>query len=103
MRVSVPHNTTKEKARGIVERKLNTLLSQFGHQAEQAEHEWMGDMLRFKGKARGLALEGTVEITDDEVIIDGKLPLLARAFEGKIRQTVEKEAEAMFRPDILNA
>ena len=53
--------------------------------------------MRFKGKARGLSVEGTVEVTDTEVIIHGKLPLLAKPFEGKIKQTVQLEAERMFR------
>jgi hypothetical protein len=33
----------------------------------------------------------------DEVIIDRKLPLLAKLFESRIRHTVEREAESMFR------
>jgi hypothetical protein len=97
MRIAVPHNTTRENARRIVEQKLSTLLSHFGHHAEKAEHEWTGDTLRFKGRARGLSLEGSLEVTDEIVIIDGKLPLLAMPFEQKIRQTVEREAAAMFQ------
>ena len=55
------------------------------------------DTLRFKGKARGLSVEGTVEVTDAAVIVDGKLPMMAKMFEGRIRQAVEREADAMFR------
>ena len=97
MRIAVEHKTTKTKARAIVEQKLGQLLAQFGDRAEDIQHEWSGDTLRFKGKARGLTVEGTLEVTDAAVIIDGKLPLLARPFESRIRQTVEREAEAMFR------
>lgn len=97
MKIAVPHHTTKEKARQIVERKIDALLASYGAQAEHAEHQWTGDTLAFKGKARGFSVEGTVEITDDSVILDSKLPLLARAFEGRIRQTVEHEAEKMFQ------
>lgn len=96
MRVAVPHYTTKEDARKTVERKLDSMLRQFGGHAEDVQHEWYGDMLRFKGKAKGFTLEGTVEITDAAVIIDGKLPLLALPFEGRIREAVEREAAAMF-------
>lgn len=97
MRIAVPHNTTKDQARQRVEQKLGQLLGQFSHHAEDLQHEWAGDTLRFKGKARGLSVEGTVEITSAEVIIDGKLPFIAKPFEGKIRQAVEQEAEKMFR------
>ena len=97
MRIAVPHNTTKALARQRVEQKLGQLLGQFSHHAEDLKHEWTGDTLRFKGKARGLSVEGTVEITDAAVIVDGKLPLIAKPFEGRIRQAVEQEAEKLFR------
>ena len=97
MRVTVPHNTSPDRAREIVERKIHQLLAQFGDRAEDIDHHWIGDTLRFKGKARGFTVEGTVEITESAVIVDGKLPLLAKPFESRIRQTVEREAEAMFR------
>ena len=97
MRIAVPHNTTKSSARSIVERKAQQLLGQFGDKADEVEHEWRGDTLHFKGKARGLTVEGTIEVTDAAVVVDGKLPLLARPFESRIRQTVEREATAMFQ------
>ena len=97
MRIAVPHNTTRPNARQIVEKKIDQLLSSYGAQADQTEHEWRGDTLHFKGKARGFTVEGTVEITNSDVILDAKLPLLAKPFEGKIRQTVEAEAGKLFR------
>jgi len=50
----------------------------------------------FAGSAKGFKANGTVEITDSEVIIDGKLPLMAKPFEPRIKSTIEREAEAMF-------
>jgi hypothetical protein len=97
MRIAVSHHTTKDKARQKVEQRLSSLLSQFGGHAEDMKHEWLGDTLRFKGKARGMKVEGTVEITDAEVIIDGKLPLIALPFEGRVREAVLREADSMFR------
>ncbi|HYI09397.1 MAG TPA: polyhydroxyalkanoic acid system family protein [Thermoanaerobaculia bacterium] len=97
MRIAVPHNTTKDLARRKVDQKLDGLLSQFGGHAEDFSHEWRGDTLRFKGKARGLKLEGTVEVTGAEVIFDAKLPFMALPFEGRIREAIHREADSMFR------
>lgn len=97
MRINVPHQTTQSIARERVERHLGDLLAQHGHRAQNLEHEWSGNTVRFKGKANGLALEGSVEVTDQEIIIDAKLPLIAKPFEGKIRAAIEKEADSMFR------
>jgi hypothetical protein len=88
---------TREEARRRVDQRLMGLLGQFSHHAEEMEHEWTGDTLRFKGKAKGFKVQGTVEVTDKEMILDAKLPLLAIAFEGKIKEAVEKEAGAMFK------
>jgi hypothetical protein len=97
MRIAVPHNTTKDTARARVEERLGQLLTQFGGHAEDVSHEWDGDTLRFKGKARGLALKGTAEVTESDVIIEAKLPLMAIPFEGRIREAVQREADSMFR------
>ena len=97
MRIAVNHHTSKELARHQVEQKLGQLLGQFSHQADDLHHEWIGDELHFKGKARGLSVAGTVQVTPAEVIIDAKLPFIAMPFEGKIRHTVEAEAEKMVR------
>ena len=97
MRIAVPHNTSRVIARSKVEQRLVQLLSQFGAHAEDLEHSWTGDTLSFKGKAKGLKLEGTVEVDDADVVIDAKLPLIAMAFEGRIREAVKREADTMFR------
>ena len=67
MRVAVPHNLTKTAARARVEQKLFTLLSQFGQHAQDMQHEWIDDTLHFKGKAKGMKVEGTVEVSDAEI------------------------------------
>jgi hypothetical protein len=97
MRIAVPHHTTRQLARQKVEQRLGALLGQFGGHAQDVQHEWSGDVLKFKGKARGFSLEGSVEVTDDSIIIDGKLPFMAKPFEPRIREAVLKEAESMFR------
>lgn len=97
MRIAIPHHTTRESARKIVEERLRSLEHQYGHHAQDIEHEWHGDTLHFGFKAKGMSGTGTLEVTDTDVVIDGKLPLLARPFESRIRHTLEREAESMFR------
>ena|SRR5688572_15188243 len=97
MRIAIPHHTTKSKARATIESKVTALLSQLGGKVDDLEQQWVGDTLEFTGKARGFSVEGSVEITDDEVIVNGKLPFMAKPFEPKIREAVKKEAETLFR------
>jgi putative polyhydroxyalkanoic acid system protein len=97
MRITVPHNTDKTTARQRIEERLHQVLATYGHYLSEAKHYWEGDRLVFSGKAKGMKASGTVDITENEVIIDGKLPLLAKPFEPRIKSTIEREAEAMFR------
>ena len=97
MRIAVPHHTSKVVARRKLEERLGQLLGQFGSRADELEHDWSGDTLSFKGKAKGLKVEGTVDVTDTEIVLHAKLPFMAIPFEGKIRHAVEKEADTMFR------
>ena len=96
MRIVVPHKTTRAKARKIVEERLQNLHKEHGHQADHLDHQWQGDTLQVAFKAKGMSVKGTLEITDTDVIIDGKIPLLVKPFESRIRSTVEREAEEMF-------
>lgn len=97
MRIAIPHRTTKANARSVIEEKVAALLNQFGGRLDDLQQQWTGDTLEFKGKARGFKVEGTVEVTDAEIIVDGKLPLMALPFEPKIKEAVKREAENLFR------
>ena len=96
MKIIVPHHTSREEARKIVDRRVGELLAQYGHYASDSQTTWSGDRLDFSGKARGFSANGSVEITDTEVIVDGKLPLIAKPFESRIKHTIEQEAATMF-------
>jgi len=97
MRIAVPHNTTREEAKQKIEQRLSHLEKQYGHYVTDIDKNWEGDRLHFNVKAKGMTGTGSVEITDNEVILDGKLPLMARPFESRIKSTIEREAESMFK------
>src|ERR1700730_16141069 len=97
MRITVPHRIDKATVRKKIEERLHQMLATYGHYLSEVAHHWEGDRLHFSGKAKGLKANGTVDVTDNEVIIDGKLPLMARPFEPRIKSTIEREAESMFK------
>src|SRR5438552_2065574 len=97
MKIIVPHYTNKHEARKIIDERLGHLFAQYGHYANDIQMNWSGDRMDFSGKAKGFSASGTIEITDCDVIIEGKLPLIARPFEPRVKHTVEREAESMFK------
>ncbi len=96
MRISIPHRTDKETARKKINERLANLFAQYGHYLSDSEHKWDGDRLYFSGSAKGFKTNGTIDVTDTDVIIDGKLPLVARPFEPRVKSAIEKETSAMF-------
>ena len=97
MKITIPHHSDRETARKKIESRLHELKGQYGHYLNDVEHHWEGDRLVLQGSARGMKANGTVEVTDSDVIVDGKLPLMARVFEPRVKSTIEKEAALMFR------
>ena len=67
-----------------------------GHPSQSASHRASGFGRIWKCAAKGFVASGTLEITEIEIILDGKLPLIARPFEPRIKNTIEREAAAMF-------
>lgn len=96
MRIAIPHYTTRAKARQILEQKMSQVEQHYGHYASDVEHQWNGDVLSLSAKAKGFHIKGTVEVTDSEVILEGKLPLMAKMFEPRIKSTIQKEGEELF-------
>ncbi|MEA2238384.1 MAG: hypothetical protein QOC81_3108 [Thermoanaerobaculia bacterium] len=96
MQIVIPHHTDKASARRKIETRLQDLLGQHGHYLTDITQHWEGDRLVFAGTAKGFKANGSVEITDSDVIVDGKLPLIARPFESRIKSTIEREASEMF-------
>lgn len=97
MKLTIPHNSDRKTVRAKIEMRLQALMGQYSQYLADVEHHWDGDRLMLRGSAKGFKANGSVEVTDSEVIIDGKLPLIAKPFEPRIKSTIEKEAESMFR------
>jgi hypothetical protein len=98
MRIVIPHHTDRINAHRRIDARLQDLLSQHGHYLSDIHQQWEGDRLVFSGSAKGFKANGSVEVTDTDIIVDGKLPLIAKPFESRIKSTIEREAETMFRP-----
>jgi hypothetical protein len=59
---------------------------------------WTDNVLNFSFKTFGLTVEGGATVEDDRVRMDGKLPLAAAPFRGRIEGSIHDELQK-----ILNA
>lgn len=68
---------------------LNENRGMIMQQAKINKEEWKGDTLNFDVTIQGKEVTGTLEVTDQDYILDAKLPLLWRVFEGRIEKEIK--------------
>jgi hypothetical protein len=91
MHFKVPHKTTKTEAKQRVKDALEQARPHMKGQAEINKEEWQGDTLHFDVNLQGKNVTGTIEITEMEIVMNAKLPLMWRLFEGRIEKEIAKQ------------
>ena len=69
--------------------------SQLAQYATVDEERWAANTLHFAATLQGKQITGTLEITDKDFVMDAKLPLLWRLFEGKIERSITEQVQAL--------
>jgi hypothetical protein len=95
MHFQVAHKKTKTEARQKVKDALEAARPQLKGQAEIKEERWEGDTFHFVVDLQGKQVTGTLVVTDSEFVIDAKLPLLWRLFEGRIEKEIAKQVAGL--------
>lgn len=91
MHVEIPHNFSKEAARKRVEDALAQSRGQLVEHAPDLHTAWEGETLAFGASIQGKRIDGTLKIEDKQFVLDAKLPLLWRMFEGRIEQAIKDQ------------
>jgi hypothetical protein len=89
----VPHALGKEEAtkrlKGFVERARE----RFGAQVSAMDGSWTDSVLTFSITTMGLSIKGKMTVNDSSTRVEGKLPLAAMPFRGKIEKSIAEEIE----------
>ena len=97
MHIQIPHNTSQKAA---VERVKKRLVDARPHMKDQVninKQDWDGPNLTFAFTAQGKEVTGKLKVTETEFIVDAKLPLMWRLFEGKIEKMITQQANTMMK------
>ena len=96
MHIQVPHKSTRAQTITKLKQALEEARSKAKeNQIEITEERWEGDVLHFGVTVQGKNITGTLGITETDFVIDAKLPLLWRIFEGKIEKMIAEQAKAL--------
>src|SRR5262245_23970251 len=75
--------------------RLNTFLEDvrrdYGDKLQDARGEWQGNTLHFGFTVYGMGIQGTMEVSDTSVNVNGKLPLAAALFRGQAEKSIRDE------------
>ena len=90
MKVSVPHDHDKDTAAEKLKSFSAKVKEFYGDQVSDLRETWVGTSLEFGFSAKGIKVSGQVDVEDDQVTVDSKLPLAAMMFRGRIEKKVRE-------------
>ncbi len=96
MKISLPHGTSKAEAIEKLKSGSSRLMERFGPRISDLQQRWEEDVLVFSFKTGGFSVSGSITVDTNNVELEAKLPLLARPFEGRIREEVTQATREIF-------
>ncbi len=91
LNVAIQHALGQEEAARRVKGLLERVVERYQDQVSNLQHQWIGNAVEFGFSAMGMSTNGTISVGDDSVVVDGKLPLAAMMFRGKIEETIREQ------------
>jgi hypothetical protein len=97
MSMSVPHELGRDEAVSRLKNLLTDMKQQYGDKISDLQENWNDAGGTFSFKAMGFKLSGSLNVTDNEMQLDGDFPWAAKPFQGTIEATVRERAERLLR------
>lgn len=95
MHIEIPHKSSKQAAVTRLKQGLVQAKPHLQGQAQIEKEDWNNDTLTFTVLVQSKEITGTVVVTDNGYVVDAKLPLLWRMFEGKIERMIAEQAASL--------
>lgn len=99
MRVTLPHNLTREEVRRRMHKHAGEIGGFFPPGLATVTTDWpQEDRMTITAIVMGQTIPGGVEVRDHEVVIEMDLPLLLSVMKGPLEAAVKKEAGRLLAP-----
>jgi hypothetical protein len=95
MHFEVPHKFGAMEGVSRVKNALVEGKKQAGDQLTIEKEEWNGNTLEFAVLVQGHRITGSVVVEEKQFIVDAKLPLLWRMFEGRIEKMIAEQVKSL--------
>ena len=92
VRVTLSHELGREGARARIDGGIDRLLNSMAGGMLKFDRRWDGDTMRFDAAAMGQRVDGFVEIHEEQVVIEVRLPMLLAGMADKLSGTIRSNA-----------
>jgi len=90
------HGLSKERAKKVTQKAIDAYTEKFSDYNPRTE--WVtDDKAEVSFSAKGVTLEGSFRLTDEEIVMQMDIPFLLKPFKGKAVDVVEKEINKWVR------
>ncbi len=97
MDILVNHSLGIDEAKKRIKNLADELKKDYGNQIKDYTENWDGNKVNVAFKAMGLKLSGILEIFDNKVTMNGKVPLMAKMYEGEIKRKLILNLENLLK------
>lgn len=95
MHIEIPNKFNQSEGVAHVKKGLTEARPKLDGQATIEKEEWQDNVLSFGVKVQGQHITGSLMVENKKFILDAKLPLLWRMFEGRIQKAIEEQVKAL--------
>jgi len=87
-KTEVPHNLPAEEAKQRVDSLMQSIDEKYPGMVSNLSSQWTGNLLSLAFTVYGFKIKSEVLVEEQQVAIDGNIPLTALPFKGKIQETI---------------
>ncbi len=91
MKINYPHTLGATEALKRLQDFAEKLKQQYASEIEEASEQWNGNTGEFILKAKGIKVKGLIKVTDNNVEIESKVPLILKPFQSQIENLIKDE------------
>ncbi len=95
MKMSFPHQLGQEQAAERLKGFLEKLRHRHADKLTIQEDNWVGNVLNFAFSTFGFKISGAMTVGDDDIKLDGQLPIAAMMFKGKIESEIKAQMQRL--------
>jgi hypothetical protein len=93
--ISIPHRLGREEALRRIKSGLAAARANYSMLLTIHEETWSGDNVAFNVSALGQSAAGSIDVGDDQVRVEVRLPWLLSVFAEKLTPAIRKEGTLM--------